>query len=127
MSPGKVSLNELEKIFKNNDSRSSFIHSYQHFNNDGNDEYYRNFIDSNIAGKKYKYQEDAIELSLAMGLFHLTYLDVISKIIYSRRTSWIKLLCLDWLNYFVKQIKPGTYTDLNLFINSAPDELLKLQ
>lgn len=127
MSFSKVSASELDKIFKNNDSRSDFIAHYSHFGDDGNDEYYRKFIDNNIAGKKYKYQEHAIELSLATNHFDIFYLDVVRKIIHSRRTSWIKLLCLDWLNYFTSDIPTEEHISLNYFAKKSNDEFLKLQ
>ena len=127
MPEDKISKRELEKTFKNYDKRATFIFNYPHFGADGNDAYYIDFIDTNITNRKYKLQEDAIELSLATNNFNLKYLDTVSKIIYSRRTIWIKLLCLDWLNYFILNVPREIYADLNRFANKSDDEMLKLQ
>jgi len=123
----KVSKNELVRIFKDYSKRSTFISEYPHFGNDNNDDFYVDFINTYITGKKYKMQEDAIELSLTTDHFDMMYLDVVSKIIHSGRTSWIKLLCLDWLNYFVLDIPAEEYTNLNYFAKRSSDEFLKLQ
>jgi len=123
----KVSKNELERIFKDYYKRSTFISEYPHFGNDNNDDFYLDFINAYITSKKYKMQEDAIELSLATNHFDMMYLDVVSKIIHSGRASWIKLLCLDWLNYFVLNIPAEEYTNLNYFAKMNSDDFLKLQ
>ena len=123
----KVSKKELDKIFKNSTDRSTFISTYPYLGTDNNNKYYKDFINANISNKKYKLQEDAIELSLCANIFNLAYVDIIDKIIHSRRTPWIKLLCLDWLNFFFDKIPLHLYNDLNLIAKKHNHEFLKLQ
>jgi len=84
-SENKVSIEELKIIFKSNIDRTIFIVDYPYFHSDGNADFYNDFINENILSTRYKLQEDAIELSIAIHYFRMTYLEIISKIVYSRR------------------------------------------
>jgi len=123
----KVSKEELQVIFKRNIDRSIFIADYPYFNNDGNRDFYVDFICKNINNSKYKLQEDAIELSITIHNFNLMYLDTIGKIVYSRRGWWIKLLCLDWLYNFTDDIPLQTFYELNGYLTKSNNERLKIQ
>jgi len=123
----KVSNENLLLIFKDSEERSIFIHTYPYFGDDNNNEFYQAFINANILSKNAKKQEDAIELSLVTAYFKPLYLEVIAFIIYSRKTFWIKLLCLDWLFEFSGMIPGETYRSLNIHASKANNELLKLQ
>jgi hypothetical protein len=123
----RVSKEELQAIFKSDIDRSIFITDYPYFEDDKSTDFYIDFINENIVNSKYKIQEDAIELSIAIHYFKMTYLDVISSIIYSRRGWWIKLLCLDWLANFFDDVPSQTFFELNKYLTKSNNERLKIQ
>lgn len=124
----RILLHELPSIFKSNLKRSMFISDYPFFDSDGNKDFYIDFIDNNISTRKYKIQEDAIELSIRIEVFKDQYLSVVNEIIHSRRNNWIKLLALDWLFIFYKEISNDVFIDLNEYSwKSVQDDLIKIQ
>jgi hypothetical protein len=123
----RCSKEQLHAIFENDTDRSIFINNYAYFFDDENSEFYLAFINENITSLKYKNQEDALELSIAIHYFELTHLDVVRNIIYSNRLWWIKLLCLDWLVNFADEIPLQTFFELNERITGSTNELLKIQ
>ena len=123
----RVSKEELQVIFKSNIDRSIFITDYPYFEDDGNTDFYIDFVNENIVNSKYKIQEDAIELSIVIHNFKMAYLDVISYIIYSRRGWWIKLLCLDWLINFFDDVPSQTFLELNEYLTKSNNKRLKIQ
>src|SRR5258706_15211268 len=92
----RVSKNELIKIFFKNLDRSIFIGDYPFFGADENEDFYEQFIESSILKHGFKVQEDAIELSIVLHVFKMSFLIEIKKIIHSKKYVLIKLICLDW-------------------------------
>jgi hypothetical protein len=124
----KVSEEALVEIFKSHIDRNIFISEYPYFGMDGNDSFYKEFIDKYIASTKYKAQEDAIELSIAAKTFRSDYFDVIKSIIYSRRNDEIKLSCCDWLFCFFKHLSQNTFLEINEYLlEKTKDEFVKVQ
>lgn len=123
----KISEQELIRIFEDNNARSIFINDYDFFGLDENDSFYLQFINENISNKKSKLQEDAIELSIAADIFNETYFNIIRKVVFSRRTYWIKLLCLDWLNVFADRIPKSDFLKINERAAKENNDLLRLQ
>lgn len=124
----KVSEEELYGIFKSSIDRNIFISEYSYFGMDGNDVFYKEFIDKYIYSSKRKFQEDAIELSIATGTFKIQYLDVIKAIIYSKRNDGIKLTCCDWLSYFFKDLPKSTFLEINEYLLKRTEyDLTKVQ
>lgn len=119
---------QLEKIFKTHSRRSFFLSDYEYFGTDDNENFYANFINKSIDETRSKRQEDAIELSIILRYYEEKYLNAISHIIKSRRTDWIKLLSLDWLFNFYKEVPRDKFIDLNhRIINKSNSEILKVQ
>lgn len=123
-----VSKEQLSVIFKCSIDRSLFISGYPHFGTDGNNDFYVDFIDTNISKSKFKVQEDSIELSIVTNTFKPRYLDTIRQIIYSRRNEWIKLLCMDWLFVFFSFIPPEVFIEVNEYaLKNNKYELVRIQ
>lgn len=119
---------QLEKVFKTHTDRSLFISEYKHFGEDGNEDFYTSFINKSINEARSKRQEDAIELSIALHYYRDSYVSAITQIIKSRRCEWMKLLCLDWLFNFYKEVPKKVFIDLNdWIISKANTDILKLQ
>jgi hypothetical protein len=112
----KVSNNALNKIFRKNIDRSIFIGEYPYFTSDGNDLFYEEFIEHSILKHGFKVQEDAIELSIRLNIFKVPFLVEIKKILYSRRQELIKLVCLDWLFYFFREIPENEFIEINEYM-----------
>ncbi|MEO6522666.1 MAG: hypothetical protein ABIN91_13365 [Mucilaginibacter sp.] len=124
----EVSKLDLPKLFKNSFNRSLFIAEYLHFGNDDNADFYIQYIDENIDSRKIKAQEDALELSIASGIFKPLYFEIVKKIINSKRSDWIKLLCVDWLFSFYNHLKKTDFIEINEYLlKTNTSELIKTQ
>lgn len=124
----KIKYNELPKIFKRSLDRELFISEYCHFGLDGNNKFYKDFVETYIYNNRSKLQIDAIELSISINYYKKEHLHVIENIIFSKRNEWIKLLCADWIFNFRKMIP----SDKSLVINrhlfqSTTNELIQIQ
>ncbi|PWG82121.1 hypothetical protein [Pararcticibacter amylolyticus] len=125
----KASRKQLKMIFNKNIARSIFISIYPHFGIDGNEQFYIDFIDSNIFRSKFKAQEDALELSIKINTFKNEYINAVRQIIYSRRPPWMKLLALDWLFNFFQNIQRDVFFEINKYSkeNNRQNILLQVQ
>lgn len=124
----KVSPLEVTKIFNSNIDRELFISEYQHLQGDENLDFYKNFIDQNIHSYRFRLQEDAIDLSINLDYFKVSFFKSIKEIIHSRRNNWIKLACLDWLFNFSQLINKADYLEINRYaLKKSTDELLQVQ
>jgi len=123
----KVTKEELNKLFKNNTNKDIFISEYPFFGSDDNTAFYIDFINDNILNNSVKLKEQAIELSIAVGIFKPSYINAIKEIVYSRRGAWIKLTCLDWLFNFFNRIPEDVYLEMNNYLAQSNNELLKIQ
>jgi len=108
-----INSKQLSKIFKSSIDRSLFIFGYEHFGRDGNDDFYKNFVEMHIYKNKSKAQEDCIELAIALKYYNYKHLLIIKNIILSRRSDWLKLLCLDWAFNFHQSIPPTEFLEIN--------------
>lgn len=120
---------DLKKIFNSNIQRSSFISEYNGSQDDSNNIFYERYIDQWICyGRKFRFQEDAIELSIKLHLYKTEYFSCIKAVLYSRRTDWIKLLCADWLFNFAADISTDEYSTVNIhLLKNTSDDLIKAQ
>jgi len=123
-----INSKQLSKIFKSSIDRSLFISGYKHFGRDGNDDFYKNFVEMHIYKNKSKAQEDCIELEIALKYYNYKHLSIIKNIILSRRSNWLKLLCLDWAFNFHQSIPPTEFLEINDYIVQNNDvQLLIIQ
>lgn len=119
---------QLNKTFKSHLDRSLFISSYEKFGKDNYNDFYIDFIDTSITVNNSRVQEDALELSIALHVYKSEYLEIVSQIIKSRRSAWIKLLCLDWLFNFYLETPPSVFIELNYAVlKTANLEVIRIQ
>lgn len=123
-----LNIEALSKLFKNSLDRSIFISEYMCFGNDGNDVFYEDFIEKHIYNNRSKAQEDSIELTISLNYYNENHFSIIKAIIYSRRSEWLKLLCLDWIFNFKKNLPLSEFEIVNHYIlNRSNEELVRTQ